>query len=155
MKRSIIHLEQYLDKNSNLSKGTIVLATVYGDVHDIGKNLVKTITENNGYKVIDLGKQVPADIIIETALKENADAITLSALLVTTSKQMQLVVEKLHALGKSIPIIIGGAAINENFANTISKVNGKQYKGGVFYSKDAFSGLKILEDLINGSKKNN
>ncbi len=155
MKRSIIHLEQYLDKNSNLSKGTIVLATVYGDVHDIGKNLVKTITENNGYKVIDLGKQVPADKIIETALKENADAITLSALLVTTSKQMQLIVEKLHALGKNIPVIIGGAAINENFANTISKVNGKPYKGGVFYSKDAFSGLKILEDLINGSKKNN
>jgi 5-methyltetrahydrofolate--homocysteine methyltransferase len=149
MKRSITHLEQYLDKNSNLSKGTIVLATVYGDVHDIGKNLVKTITENNGYKVIDLGKQVPADKIIETAIKENADAITLSALLVTTSKQMQLIVEKLHTLGKNIPVIIGGAAINENFANTISKVNGKPYKGGVFYSKDAFSGLKILEDIIN------
>ncbi len=149
MKKSITHLEQYLDKNSNLSKGTIVLATVYGDVHDIGKNLVKTITENNGYKVIDLGKQVPADKIIETALNENADAITLSALLVTTSKQMQLIVEKLHALGKDIPVIIGGAAINDNFAKTISQINDKPYKGGVYYSKDAFSGLKILERLIN------
>jgi len=155
MKKSITHLEKYLDKNSNMSKGTIVLATVYGDVHDIGKNLVKTITENNGYKVIDLGKQVPADKIIETALKEKADAITLSALLVTTSKQMQLIVEKLHNLDKSIPVIIGGAAINSNYAKTISNINGTPYKGGVYYSKDAFTGLKILEDIINVSKKNN
>ncbi len=153
MKKSITHLEQYLDKNSNMSKGTIVLATVFGDVHDIGKNLVKTITENNGYKVIDLGKQVPADKIIETALTEKADAITLSALLVTTSKQMQIIVEKLNELGKKIPVIIGGAAINDNFAKTISNINGKQYAGGVFYSKDAFSGLKILEGIINDSKK--
>lgn len=161
MKKSINHLEQYLDKNSNLSKGTIILATVYGDVHDIGKNLVKTITENNGYKVIDLGKQVPADIIIETAIKEKADAITLSALLVTTSKQMQIIVEKLHKLNQSIPVIIGGAAINENFAKTISIINNEVYKGGVFYSKDAFSGLKILEDvkkkrdMMNEYKKDN
>ena len=73
-------VEQYLDKASGVSKGTIVLATVYGDVHDIGKNLVNTILSNNGYTVIDLGKQVPAEVIIDKAVSEKADAIGLSAL---------------------------------------------------------------------------
>ncbi len=150
MRTAIAYLEKFLDKDTNLHKGTIILATVFGDVHDIGKNLVKTITANNGYKVIDLGKQVPADLIIETAIKEKAQAITLSALLVTTSKQMQLVVEKLHHLGKDIPVIIGGAATNERFAENIALVNGTKYAGKVYYAKDAFAGLKILDQLIDG-----
>ena len=150
MRNAITYLEKYLDQSVSIHKGTIVLATVYGDVHDIGKNLVKTITANNGYNVIDLGKQVPVEVIIDTAIKENADAITLSALLVTTSKQMQMVVEKLQEKKLSIPVIIGGAAINDAFAKHISIVNGVQYAGGVYYSKDAFSGLKILDDILNG-----
>ena len=96
MKKAVAHLEKYLDRQEGLSKGKLVLATVFGDVHDIGKNLVKTILANNGYEVVDLGKQVPAEKIIATAIEENATAIGLSALLVSTSKQMPLIVNELH-----------------------------------------------------------
>ncbi len=99
MKKAVAHLELFFDQAENVSRGKMVLATVYGDVHDIGKNLVKTILENNGFEVIDLGKQVPADVIIETAIKENADAIGLSALLVSTSQQMPIVIEEAEAQG--------------------------------------------------------
>ncbi|MDZ4159322.1 MAG: homocysteine S-methyltransferase family protein, partial [Anaerolineaceae bacterium] len=92
MKKSVSYVEQYLEKSQGVSKGTLVLATVYGDVHDIGKNLVKTILINNGFQVIDLGKQVPAETIISKAIEVKADAIGLSALLVSTSKQMPLIV---------------------------------------------------------------
>ena len=148
MKLAVSYLEPFLDKTESIYKGKIVLATVYGDVHDIGKNLVKTILSNNGYQVLDLGKQVPAEMIIQTAIQEKADAISLSALLVTTSKQMQFIVKSLHDKGEKIPVIIGGAAINEAFAKTISAVDGQPYAGGVFYAKDAFSGLGTLEKLI-------
>ena len=97
MKKAVAHLEQFLERKEGASKGTVVLATVYGDVHDIGKNLVKTILANNGYTVVDLGKQVPAETIISKAVEEQADAIGLSALLVNTSKQMPLIVNELHA----------------------------------------------------------
>ena len=90
MKKAVSYLEQYLERQEGLSKGKIVLATVYGDVHDIGKNLVKTILSNNGFDVIDLGKQVSAEEIISRAIEEQADAVGLSALLVSTSKQMPL-----------------------------------------------------------------
>jgi 5-methyltetrahydrofolate--homocysteine methyltransferase len=92
MKKAVGHLENYLEKVEGVTKGTIVIATVYGDVHDIGKNLVKTILANNGYTVIDLGKQVPAENIITRAVEVNATAIGLSALLVSTSKQMPLII---------------------------------------------------------------
>jgi 5-methyltetrahydrofolate--homocysteine methyltransferase len=92
-----------------------VLATVYGDVHDIGKSLVNTILSNNGYTVFDLGKQVPVNTIIEKALEVEADAIGLSALLVSTSKQMPLCVQELDKRGIQIPVLIGGAAINRRF----------------------------------------
>ncbi|MDO8644832.1 MAG: B12-binding domain-containing protein, partial [bacterium] len=99
MKKAVAHLEQFLDKNDATTKGTVVLATVYGDVHDIGKNLVKTILSNNGYVVHDLGKQVPIQTILEKAEEFKADAIGLSALLVSTSKQMPACVEELHKRG--------------------------------------------------------
>ena len=99
MKKTVNHLENYLEKKEGTSKGLIVLATVYGDVHDIGKNLVKTILSNNGYEVIDLGKQVPAETIISKAIEVKADAIGLSALLVSTSKQMPLIVNELDRRG--------------------------------------------------------
>ena len=97
MKRSVRHLEQFMERTEGTSKGTVVLATVFGDVHDIGKNLVKTIISNNGFKVCDLGKQVPVNTIIDNAVETKADAIGLSALLVSTSKQMPLVVQELAA----------------------------------------------------------
>ena len=93
----------------------MVLATVYGDVHDIGKSLVNTILSNNGYTVHDLGKQVPVNTIIDKAVEVKADAIGLSALLVTTSKQMPLCVQELDGAACSLPVLIGGAAINRAF----------------------------------------
>jgi 5-methyltetrahydrofolate--homocysteine methyltransferase len=126
----------------------VVLATVYGDVHDIGKNLVKTILSNNGYEVLDLGKQVPAERIIQTAIDEKADAIGLSALLVSTSEQMALITRELHRKNCSIPLLIGGAAINPEFAVRINVgADGRPYPGGVHYCKDAFDALQILEKI--------
>ncbi len=119
MKKSVAHLEQFLERKEGVSKGTLVLATVYGDVHDIGKNLVKTILSNNGYQVVDLGKQVPAETIISKAVEVGADAIGLSALLVSTSKQMPLIVNELQRRGLKFPVLIGGAAINRRFGRRI------------------------------------
>ncbi len=148
MKKSVAHLEQYLDKLEGSSKGKVVLATVYGDVHDIGKNLVNTILSNNGYTVYDLGKQVPINTIIEKALEVKADAIGLSALLVSTSKQMPLCVQELHKRGLSFPLLVGGAAINKQYGQRISFVAEEEpYESGVFYCKDAFEGLETMDKL--------
>jgi 5-methyltetrahydrofolate--homocysteine methyltransferase len=154
MKKSVAHLEQYLERQEGVSKGTLVLATVYGDVHDIGKNLVKTILSNNGYTVHDLGKQVPAETIITKAVELKADAIGLSALLVSTSKQMPLIVNELQRRGLKIPILIGGAAINRRFGRRILLTDQNSfYEPGVFYCKDAFEGLSTMDTLANPEKK--
>ncbi len=154
MKKSVNHLENYLEKKEGVSKGTLVLATVYGDVHDIGKNLVKTILSNNGYTVIDLGKQVPAETIISKAVEVNASAIGLSALLVSTSKQMPLIVNELQRRGLNIPVLIGGAAINRRFGRRILMTESEKfYEAGVFYCKDAFEGLATMDTLIDPQTK--
>lgn len=153
MRAATEKLQEYIQKQDQDNLGSVLLATVYGDVHDIGKNLVKTILENNGYAVIDLGKQVPADEIIEVALREKVDAIGLSALLVNTSQQMSLVVEQLCGKHSSIPVLIGGAAVNETFAHKIAKdEQGVVYPGGVFYCRDAFDALTVLETLKSRQK---
>ena len=103
MKRAVARLEHYLDKLEGYTKGTVVLATVFGDVHDIGKSLVNTILTNNGYTVVDLGKQVPIQTILDAAQEHDATAIGLSALLVSTSKQMPACIEELQAKGLSLP----------------------------------------------------
>jgi 5-methyltetrahydrofolate--homocysteine methyltransferase len=154
MKKTVSHLENYLEKVEGVTKGTVVIATVYGDVHDIGKNLVKTILANNGYTVIDLGKQVPAETIITKAVEANATAIGLSALLVSTSKQMPLIVNEMHRRGHQIPILIGGAAINRRFGRRILFAeDGNAYEPGVFYCKDAFEGLDTMDSLIDPKRK--
>jgi 5-methyltetrahydrofolate--homocysteine methyltransferase len=148
MKKSVAHLEQYLDRLEGATKGKVVLATVYGDVHDIGKNLVNTILSNNGYTVYDLGKQVPLNTIIEKAVEVGADAIGLSALLVSTSKQMPLCVQELHRRGLSFPLLVGGAAINKQYGQRITFVGDEEpYEAGVFYCKDAFEGLETMDKL--------
>jgi 5-methyltetrahydrofolate--homocysteine methyltransferase len=148
MKKSVAHVEQFLERKEGTSKGLVVLATVYGDVHDIGKNLVKTILSNNGYSVIDLGKQVPAETIISKAVEVGADAIGLSALLVNTSKQMPLIVNELQRRGLEFPVLVGGAAINRRFGWRILFTEDQQpYEPGVFYCKDAFEGLATMEAL--------
>jgi 5-methyltetrahydrofolate--homocysteine methyltransferase len=147
MKRAVAYVEQFLDKSTATTKGTVVLATVYGDVHDIGKNLVRTILSNNGYTVHDLGKQVPVSTIIAKAQEVKADAIGLSALLVVTSKQMPICVQELEKLGAQFPVVVGGAAINRRYGYRISFVDEKLYEPGVYYAKDAFEGLDILNAL--------
>ncbi|MEW6287898.1 MAG: vitamin B12 dependent-methionine synthase activation domain-containing protein, partial [Chloroflexota bacterium] len=154
MKKAVAHLENYLEKKEGVSKGLVVIATVYGDVHDIGKNLVKTILANNGYDVIDLGKQVPAETIITKAVEVNATAIGLSALLVSTSKQMPLIVNELHRRGLRFPVLVGGAAINRRFGRRILQTeSGDLYEPGVFYCKDAFEGLETMDQLIDSTRK--
>ncbi len=150
MKRAVAHLERFLLRQEGAHKGTLVLATVYGDVHDIGKNLVKTIVSNNGYRVIDLGKQVPVETIIQAAVEHRADAIGLSALLVSTSQQMPKVVNELHRRGLRFPVLVGGAAINRRFGRRINITeSGEPYPAGVFYCKDAFEGLQVLDQLMD------
>jgi 5-methyltetrahydrofolate--homocysteine methyltransferase len=154
MKKAVAHLEKFLERKEGASKGTVVLATVYGDVHDIGKNLVKTILANNGFAVHDLGKQVPVATVIERAVALGADAIGLSALLVSTSKQMPFCVEELHRRNLSFPVVIGGAAINRRFGyRTHFTQDGTPYAGGVFYAKDAFEGLELVEQLVVPEKR--
>jgi 5-methyltetrahydrofolate--homocysteine methyltransferase len=157
MKKSVATLEKYLEKVEGMTKGRLVLATVYGDVHDIGKNLVKTILSNNGYTVYDLGKQVPVQTIIEKAKEVGADAIGLSALLVSTSKQMPIVVRECARQGLSFPVIIGGAAINRSFGRRTmflsdDPADDTLYPHGVFYAKDAFEGLEIMDRLMGNER---
>ncbi|HSV85593.1 MAG TPA: methionine synthase [Levilinea sp.] len=154
MKKSVAYVESFLERKAGVAKGTIVLATVYGDVHDIGKNLVKTILSNNGYQVIDLGKQVPAETIIAKAVDIQADAIGLSALLVSTSKQMPLIVNELQRRGLKFPVLVGGAAINRRFGRRILFTDQDTfYNPGVFYCKDAFEGLAIMDALSDEQRR--
>src|SRR5256886_5225221 len=148
MKLSVAHLEQFLEKKEGYTKGRVVVATVFGDVHDIGKNLVCTILGNNGYTIYDLGKQVPLTTIIDKAKEVDATAIGLSALLVTTSKQMPLCVKELHRQGLGYPVLIGGAAINRGFGYRALFVDeATEYEPGVFYCRDAFEGLDTVDQL--------
>ena len=154
MKRAVGQLETYLERKEGVTKGTVVLATVYGDVHDIGKNLVNTILTNNGYTVHDLGKQVPVQTIIDKAMEVDATAIGLSALLVSTSKQMPLCVQELRHRDLDIPVMIGGAAINRPYAfRTLYAGEDEPYAPGVFYAKDAFEGLDIMDRLIRAESR--
>ncbi len=153
MKRAVAQLEHYLDRIEGYTKGTVVLATVFGDVHDIGKSLVNTILTNNGYTVIDLGKQVPIQTILDAAQEHDATAIGLSALLVSTSKQMPACIAELHSKSLPYPVLIGGAAINRAFSYRAFYPGGKEsqeiYEPGVFYCKDAFEGLAVMDQLID------
>ncbi|MGA8097800.1 MAG: vitamin B12 dependent-methionine synthase activation domain-containing protein, partial [Candidatus Cybelea sp.] len=155
MKKAVAHLEQFLERRSGSTKGTVVLATVFGDVHDIGKNLVHTILANNGYTVHDLGKQVPVNTILEKAVEVGADAIGLSALLVSTSKQMPICVEEQDARGLKYPVIVGGAAINRDFSRRIALLDdgSRFFEPGLFYARDAFEGLDVMDALTSDPQR--
>src|SRR4051812_21342725 len=157
MKRAVAQLEQYLDRIEGYTKGTVVLATVFGDVHDIGKSLVNTILTNNGYHVVDLGKQVPIGSILDAAKEHKATAIGLSALLVSTSKQMPLAIQELHSQNLEFPLLIGGAAINRKFGWRAMYPGGKDsedvYDPGVFYCKDAFEGLAVMDRIVEPERR--
>ncbi|WP_394233380.1 methionine synthase [Niallia oryzisoli] len=145
MKASVSYLEPYMEKNdTTAAKGKIVLATVKGDVHDIGKNLVDIILTNNGYEVIDLGiKVAPADLI-HTIKKEKPDMVGLSGLLVKSAQQMVITAHDMKQAGIDIPILVGGAALSRKF--TDNKIS-KEYDGVVLYAKDAMNGLALANQL--------
>ncbi len=157
MKKAVARLENYLERTADYTKGTVVLATVFGDVHDIGKSLVNTILTNNGYTVVDLGKQVPVGTILDAAKEHDATAIGLSALLVSTSKQMPLAIKELHQQELPYPVLIGGAAINRDFGLRVLFPDGREsddvYSPGVFYCKDAFEGLGIMDKLVEPEER--
>jgi 5-methyltetrahydrofolate--homocysteine methyltransferase len=155
MKKAVAHVENFLERRDGATKGTIVLATVFGDVHDIGKNLVHTILANNGYTVHDLGKQVPVNTILEKAVEVGADAIGLSALLVSTSRQMPICLEEQEARGLQFPVIVGGAAINRDFGRRIALVDdgARFFEPGVFYARDAFEGLELVDALTGDAAR--
>lgn len=150
MKAAVAELEKYLLRGGAgaASKGTLVLGTVYGDVHDIGKNLVKTIFVNNGYAVHDLGKQVPLQAFLDKIDEVRPDAVGLSALLVVTSSQMGLFVEHARRTGMDLPVLCGGAAINADFVNRIA-TKGGVYGPGVFYCPTMFDGLRTMDELVS------
>jgi 5-methyltetrahydrofolate--homocysteine methyltransferase len=150
MKAAVAYLEPFLEKAETSVKGKILLATVKGDVHDIGKNLVEIILSNNGYKIINLGIKVPPEQLIEAYRKENPDAIGLSGLLVKSAQQMVLTAQDLKAAGIDVPILVGGAALTRKFTKTrISP----EYDGLVLYAKDAMNGLDIANKLSNPEQR--
>jgi 5-methyltetrahydrofolate--homocysteine methyltransferase len=144
MKQAVAYLEPKMEKKAGGKKGTIVLATVKGDVHDIGKNLVDIILSNNGYQVINLGIKQPGDSIIRAAQESKADAIGLSGLLVKSTLEMKYVIQDLERQKLEFPVICGGAALTRKYVEDDLR---REYSNGVFYADDAFSGLHIMEDL--------
>ena len=145
MKAAVAYLEPLMEKVEGTQKGTIVLATVKGDVHDIGKNLVDIILSNNGYKVINLGIKQPADSIIAAAEQNSADAIGLSGLLVKSTLEMKYVLQDLHTQKLSFPVICGGAALTRKYVEDDLR---REYQDSVYYAEDAFAGLHIMQDLV-------
>jgi 5-methyltetrahydrofolate--homocysteine methyltransferase len=144
MKASVAYLEDFMEKKESSLKGKIMLATVKGDVHDIGKNLVEIILSNNGYQIINLGIKVPSEQIIEAYKAEKPDVIGLSGLLVKSAQQMVLTAQDLRNAGIDVPIMVGGAALTRKFTKTrISP----EYEGLVLYAKDAMDGLDLANQL--------
>jgi 5-methyltetrahydrofolate--homocysteine methyltransferase len=146
MKAAVAYLEPKMEKSDGGGKGIMVLATVKGDVHDIGKNLVDIILSNNGYRVVNLGIKQPSDSIIAAARQANASAIGLSGLLVKSTLEMKYVLQDLERLGLTIPVICGGAALNRKYVEEDLR---KEYAGPVFYAEDAFAGLHAMADLTS------
>ena len=144
MKQAVAYLEPKMEKKTGSQKGTIVLATVKGDVHDIGKNLVDIILTNNGFRVVNLGIKQPGDTIIKAALEHKADAIGLSGLLVKSTLEMKYVIQDLERQQLHFPVICGGAALTRKYVEDDLR---REYSSAVFYADDAFSGLHLMEDL--------
>ncbi len=147
MKASVTHLEPFLDKAEDRRKGTIVLATVRGDVHDIGKNLVDIILTNNGYTVHNLGIKQPINNIIEACEQHHADAIGMSGLLVKSTVVMRENLAVLNERGVDVPVILGGAALTRRYVEHTLR---PEFEGPLFYAKDAFAGLNTMELIASG-----
>jgi len=146
MKAAVGHLEQYMEKKADSAKGKILLATVKGDVHDIGKNLVDIILTNNGYEVINLGIKVPPEELIKAYREHKPDAIGLSGLLVKSAQQMVITATDLREAGVRIPVLVGGAALSDRFTRT--KI-APSYQELVCYARDAMNGLNLMNRLMD------
>ncbi len=142
MKAAVAYLEPKMEKKEGSQKGTIVLATVKGDVHDIGKNLVDIILSNNGYRVVNLGIKQPSDSDHQGRAGAEADAIGLSGLLVKSTLEMKYVVQDLHHQKLEFPVICGGAALTRKYVEDDLR---REYTAAVFYADDAFAGLHLME----------
>ena len=148
MKAAVAHLEPHMDKVEGQEKGTVVLATVKGDVHDIGKNLVDIILTNNGYKVVNLGIKQPISAIVEAANENRANAIGMSGLLVKSTVIMRENMEEMTRQGLTTPVMLGGAALTRQYVEEdCSKAYGT---GGVAYARDAFDGLHLMDRIVTG-----
>jgi 5-methyltetrahydrofolate--homocysteine methyltransferase len=151
MKAAVAYLEPFMEKTSDAAKGRMLLATVKGDVHDIGKNLVDIILSNNGYEVVNLGIKVPAQTIITAAREHRPDFIGLSGLLVKSAQEMVATADELREAGIDVPILVGGAALTERFTygRIASAYAGPSREAGVFYARDAMSGLDLANKLTD------
>ena len=150
MKAGVSHLERFMEKTGGARRGKVVLATVKGDVHDIGKNLVEIIFSNNGYQVINLGIKVPPEDLIKACEEHQPDAIGLSGLLVKSAQQMVVTGGDLKDRGVRVPLLVGGAALSEKFTRT--KI-APSYSGPTFYAKDAMTGLRLLNEIMDPSTR--
>jgi 5-methyltetrahydrofolate--homocysteine methyltransferase len=150
MKAAVSHLEQFMEKDETASRGKIVLATVKGDVHDIGKNLVDIILSNNGYDVVNLGIKVPPEQLIEAAQTHRPDAIGLSGLLVKSAQQMVVTATDLRDANVDVPLLVGGAALSDKF--TRGRI-APEYGGTVVYCNDAMNGLDTLNKLMDPASR--
>lgn len=146
MKAAVSHLEQFMEKADTAKRGKVVLATVKGDVHDIGKNLVEIILKNNGYDVVNLGIKVPPEDLIKAYQEHHPDAIGLSGLLVKSAQQMVITASDLKDAGIKVPLLVGGAALSAKFTQT--KI-APSYGKAVCYAKDAMTGLRLMNELMD------
>jgi len=146
MKAAVNYLEQFMQKAESSTRGKVVLATVKGDVHDIGKNLVEIILSNNGYRVVNLGIKVPPEELIKAYQQHKPDAIGLSGILVKSAQQMVITAGDLKDAGVHVPLLVGGAALSEKFTKT--KI-GPNYSAPTFYAKDAMSGLRLMNEIMD------
>src|SRR5438477_131482 len=152
MKAAVSHLEQFMEKADTAKRGKVVLATVKGDVHDIGKNLVEIILKNNGYEVVNLGIKVPPEELIKAYQEHKPDAIGLSGLLVKSALQMVITASDLKDAGIQVPLLVGGAALSAKFTQT--KI-APSYGKAVCYAKDAMTGLRLMNELMNPTTREN
>jgi 5-methyltetrahydrofolate--homocysteine methyltransferase len=151
MKAAVSHLEQFMDREDASSKGKVLLATVKGDVHDIGKNLVDIILTNNGFEIVNLGIKVPPGKLVEAVREHTPDAIGLSGLLVKSAQMMVATAEDLHGAGIDLPILVGGAALSRNF--TAKRIRPAYGDGLVLYAEDAMSGLALMERVMKPAER--
>jgi 5-methyltetrahydrofolate--homocysteine methyltransferase len=150
MKAAVNHLEQFMEKADTAARGRVILATVKGDVHDIGKNLVEIILANNGYQVINLGIKVPPEVLIRAYQEHQPDAIGLSGLLVKSTQQMAITAGDFKAAGITVPLLVGGAALSEKFTRT--KI-APAYGEAVCYAKDAMTGLSLMNAIMDPERR--